>query len=283
MTIEMEVFRGAIRNDFDTLIIPEHPLLTQIKKDSKEDRFSIKSIYDLIHTYDYAPVRDALSNHGVVLTGAIFNGNYEIPYKVIAEQLGINYKPELRQWYTTIKAATHPDEHGSIAWKIMDALDNYRLLSYYDSTDYETTIRIKEDYPIIMNSFTERFSWNHLGHSYLTGMVQWEEDYQVLFLSHQDTEKFTRDMQGYLLGRTDICPEEPDFSENLNTQMIKAIDAELFDCTNVVMITEDFLMVAYPKDVQVPSKEILNFFEVQFASTPELRRVYGFGSSQSYE
>jgi hypothetical protein len=254
------MLKGAIKNKDGEFILPEHTILSSIKGDAKNKKFGYTSVYEEMQSTEMQDAIVAMEEHGIVLTGAIFNGNYAVPHKAFAKSEGLEYKSIERNWYSLLGFPALEYSISPVGTSILYGLANYLLLSYPDYTDTETFIDEVKEGTVFSNSFSDAFTFNHLGFSYLKNMLEGVTTHNCLVIRPKDTQMFVIEMTEYLLGTVDTPPKEPKFDLVMGKTIIKAIDAGIFDCDNIVMVSQDLLVLAFRPD------EIINndYLEAEF-------------------
>lgn len=269
--------KGSITNQYGEVIVPEHPILEKIKLDAKNNSFGCKSVYNQMKSEELVKAREVMEEFGTILTGAIFNGNSEVPLRAVAKLEGFNYKPQCRQWYTLLALNMPGAILNPISKTILDALSNYKFLSYIDYTYKNTYIDEYQGVPSFGNMFTEAFDFNPLSLEYLVSRLKTEIEYNTVILTPKDTCKFVSEMVDYLKGNSEDRPEELMFDNLMGDCITKAVNLELFDCTNIVIVSEDLLVLALPAnevfDLDKLSENFLVLYSKQ--STGHISKVEG--------
>lgn len=245
----MTLREGFFINEYGGAIVPEHPILTRIKEDSKTNNFGYNSVYNRISTDEFSSTVKAMEEFGTVLSGAIFNGNYKVPAETIAKLENFLYKGNCSEWYPLLSLVSTDKVLTQESQNIIEGLCNYQLLSYADITDCDTSIKKTTNGLALRNIFTERFSFNALGQKYLRSLLDKFTEYQCIMVTPNRTSEFVDLMADYIQDSEIKKPATPVFSKIMGDGVSKAMSLGLFGWSNIVLVSEDLLILAFDKEL----------------------------------
>lgn len=241
-----------------TRVLEPTSVMKTIKRDVGGKVKGLTASKEELKYEDLEETKKRISELTKVISNDIFSGASDAPHRVLAQELRVAYKPELKNWYKLLMFDQQACRNYSRVTKtILRALSNEKLVKVYPR-DLESELHVEchKGRIVYCSNFTDRFSFNYVGIEYLKSRIE-TFDSQCLLLSPRTTCNFVSEMNEYLLEKSKVKPLMFEADELMGELITESIQKFLFTEKHISLVSDDLLLLT------LGARETIDYHEIE--------------------